>query len=293
MHREARKNETRDAGHVRIRRISRVPNLVSRVSTPTMRLTRIYTPGPLAADTNISLTPSGANHVVRVLRLRVGDEIGVFDGDGNEFRATIESVKGSRVIVRIGETVPTENDSSMHITLIQGVSRGERMDWVVQKATELGVVSIVPVITARSVVKLDRAQSAKKQEHWRSIAIGACEQCGRARIPEIATPISLQEYLRAIPDDSGNGDTPHFASHFEIVLDPTASQSLASMASGNGECPHFRLLIGPEGGLDDDELAAALRAGFISLKLGPRILRTETAAVAAIAVLQAKWGDLR
>ncbi len=264
-----------------------------------MRLNRIYTPSSLVTGADIALTASGANHVARVLRSRVGDVIGIFDGEGHEFCAIIASIKGQQVVVNIGKHVETTNESPLRITLLQGVSRGERMDLVVQKATELGVASIVPVITDRSVVKLDRDQITKKQQHWLNIAIGACEQSGRARLPSVAAPISLSKYL-----ESGNKKAPQFEGHFErvirLVLDPCASRSLSALAadkkSGNGEPPHFELhfelLIGPEGGLDDDEVAAANRAGFASVSLGPRILRTETAAIAALSVLQAKWGDL-
>jgi len=252
-----------------------------------MRLTRIYTPGNLSEGKEVTLTASGANHVARVLRLRVGAGVNVFDGAGREFRATLTTVNGKRVAARIDAAVATESESELGITLIQGVSRSDRMDWVVQKATELGVAAIVPVIAARSVVKLDRSQAAKKQEHWRNIAIGACEQCGRARLPEIALPLSLSQYLGI--GENGNGDTPHL----RFVLDPSATRSLSASEVGNGDCPHFQLLIGPEGGLDDDELAAAGKAGFVSVKLGPRTLRTETAAVVALAVIQARWGDFR
>jgi 16S rRNA (uracil1498-N3)-methyltransferase len=253
-----------------------------------MRLTRIYTPGPLVSGKEIALAPSAANHVARVLRLKADDSIAVFDGNGREFRATIANIKSSRVVVRVTDSISTAIESPLSITLVQGISRGERMDWVVQKAVELGVHTIVPVITTRSVVKLDRGQAAKKREHWHNIAVSACEQCGRNRLPEIAMPIALPKFLDAPQGNGGNEDTPHF----RLVLNPTASQSLITIDTGNAECPHFELLIGPEGGLDDNEIATANQAGFVSVKLGPRILRTETAAIATLAVLQAKWGDL-
>jgi 16S rRNA (uracil1498-N3)-methyltransferase len=242
-----------------------------------MRTPRIFTPGPLAADRDFQLTRSAANHVARVLRARPGDVVDLFDGEGNEFRGRIVDIKGTAVVVRLDTAVANASEPALRITLVQGISRGERMDWVVQKATELGVASIVPVITARSVVKLDRDQAEKKHEHWRSIAIGACEQCGRSRLPEIATSISLTQHLRL----AGSGS-------MRVVLDPEATKSLTSLET----VTTIELLIGPEGGLDDEELAAAKKAGFVSATLGPRILRTETAAVAALAILQSKWGDL-
>src|SRR5262245_37666328 len=143
-----------------------------------MRLTRLFTPGSLAPNQSVTLTQAAANHVARVLRAKVGDAIAVFDGEGTGLLATISSIKGKSVVVTLGEQCSPILESALRITLVQGVSRGERMDWVVQKATELGVQAVVPALTARSVVKLDRKQAAAKCEHWRTIAINACEQCG-------------------------------------------------------------------------------------------------------------------
>ena len=243
-----------------------------------MRITRIHTPGPLATNTEIVLPASGAYHAARVLRLRVGAPLAVFDGQGGEFHAEITHVDGSDVRVRIGARAGTAAESPLHITLVQGISRGERMDWTLQKATELGVGVIAPVITARSVVRLDVKQAAKKHEHWRGIVIGACEQCGRSVLPDIREPVALSEYLRTQPKEG-----------LRLVLNPTAPRSLAGLASMSAK---VKLLIGPEGGLDDDEIERAQQAGFVPVRLGPRILRTETAAVTALSVLQSMWGDL-
>jgi 16S rRNA (uracil1498-N3)-methyltransferase len=243
-----------------------------------MRLTRVFTPGPLANNQTVELTPVAANHVAKVLRARVGEIINVFDGAGHEFRASIQTIKGKSVVVVLGTAVTGTSESPLNIVLTQGISRGERMDWVVQKATELGVAAIVPVITARSVVKLDKQQAAKKYEHWRNIVIGACEQCGRNLLPQLAQPLSLPQHLSSRSDST-----------LRLVLDPTAPQSLSHLQPVRT----IELLIGPEGGLDDDELAGAKHAGFIAVKLGPRVLRTETAAIVALAVLQEKWGDLK
>jgi 16S rRNA (uracil1498-N3)-methyltransferase len=243
-----------------------------------MRLNRIYTPGPLIADSEVALPPSGAYHVARVLRMRAGAPLAVFDGKGNEYHAEIVRADGNQASVRIGAQIVPTAESPLTITLIQGISRSERMDWALQKATELGVNVIAPVITARSVVRLDDKQSAKKQEHWQNIVIGACEQCGRSHVPDVRAPISLRQYLQDHPKDG-----------MRLVLSPTGPSALAGLSSMS---KRVELLIGPEGGLDDEEIDRAQSAGFVPVRLGPRVLRTETAAVTALSVLQAMWGDL-
>ena len=243
-----------------------------------MRLNRIYVPGTLASDNDVALTPGGANHVARVLRMRVGEQLAVFDGHGNEFHAELARIEGNNVTVRIGAQIAGTPQSPLKITLVQGISRGERMDWALQKATELGVNVIAPVITARSVVRLDEKQSAKKREHWQQIVIGACEQSGRSHVPEVLAPISLRQYLQ-----------DHPKSGLRLVLSPTGPSALAGLTSMS---TRVELLIGPEGGLDDEEIERAQAASFVPVRLGPRVLRTETAAVTALTVLQAMWGDL-
>jgi 16S rRNA (uracil1498-N3)-methyltransferase len=243
-----------------------------------MRLNRIYTPSPLASGNDIALTPAGANHVARVLRMRVGETIAVFDGKGGEYRAELVRIEGNHVTVRIGDHIAGTPESPLKITLVQGISRSERMDWALQKATELGVNTIAPVITSRSVVRLDDKQSAKKQEHWTNIVIGACEQSGRSHVPQVLAPISLRQYLQE-----------HRKDGIRLVLSPTGPSALAGLASMS---TRVELLIGPEGGLDDEEIERAENAGFVPVRLGPRVLRTETAAVTALTVLQAMWGDL-
>jgi 16S rRNA (uracil1498-N3)-methyltransferase len=179
----------------------------------------------------------------------------------------------------IGSERPTPPPSRLGITLAQGISRGERMDYAIQKATELGVARIVPLLCERSVVRLDKTQADRKLEHWRGVTIAASEQCGRADLPAIDPPVSLPEYLAARGSPS----------HLSLVLDPAAGACLGQLRD---PMDTVELLIGPEGGLSDAELALALRVGFKGLRLGPRVLRTETAAAAAIAVLQAMHGDL-
>lgn len=248
-----------------------------------MRLTRIYVPTALMPDNEVLLPESGASHLVRVLRLREGASIIVFDGAGREHQAEISRINGHQVSVRVGAQIVGTTESPLHITLVQGVSRGERMDWTLQKATELGVSNIAPVFTTRSVVRLDDKQAEKKLEHWRAVVIGACEQSGRNVVPAVQTPLSLRSYLT-----QSNDGKPKDRMRF--VLSPNAPVSLAGLTNLSGD---VELLIGPEGGLDDDEVILAEQAGFTPVRLGPRVLRTETASVVALSVLQALWGDLR
>lgn len=244
-----------------------------------MRVTRIHAVGPLATGGSIVLPEAGGYHLARVLRLKEGAPLIVFDGTGGEYRASILSVAGSAVRVRLGEFTANGGAPPLRLALVQGISRGERMDWTLQKATELGISSIVPVLAARSVVKLDDRQKQKKHEHWRAVVVSACEQCGRTDIPGVAEPLTLRAFL-ARSRSAG----------LRLALSPDAPDSLAGLA----DVPdHVELLIGPEGGLDDKELTLAGQAGFVLVRLGPRVLRTETAAVVALSVLQAKWGDLR
>ena len=244
-----------------------------------MRLNRIYCGGPLASEATLLLPAAGAYHVARVLRMRAGAPLIVFDGKGNDYQAEISQVDGDAVSVRLGSQMPGIGESPLRITLVQGISRGERMDWTLQKATELGVAAVAPVLTARSVVRLDEKQAEKKQAHWQAIAVGACEQCGRSRIPTVTAPLALRNYFTSVRKEG-----------MRLVLSPAAPGSLAGLASLPSK---VELLIGPEGGLDDEELLAARNAGFMPVRLGPRVLRTETAAVVALTVLQALWGDLQ
>lgn len=261
-----------------------------------MRLNRIYCEGPLTSGAEVSLPVAGAYHVARVLRLREGAPLSVFDGNGNEFKAEIAHVEADKVAVLLGSQTPGTVESPLRVTLAQGVSRSERMDWTLQKATELGVASIVPVLTARSVVRLDDKQAQKKQAHWRGIVVGACEQCGRNQLPEVFAPITLREHFagpvarNAPAAGSGTRDKAGRGHGLRLVLSPYAPGSLAGLTSMPSR---VELLIGPEGGLDDDELIAAQQAGYMPVRLGPRVLRTETAAVVALTVLQALWGDLQ
>jgi 16S rRNA (uracil1498-N3)-methyltransferase len=225
------------------------------------------------------LPESAAYHVARVLRLRPGAPLVAFDGTGYDFRCEIRAVEGDVVRVAVGERTPGLRDSPLGITLVQAVSRSERMDWTLQKATELGVRAIVPVLSARSVVRLDERQAERKLRHWKAIVAGACEQSGRSTLPEVRSPVELGRFLAESPREGQR-----------LVLSPAGPASLAGLAT---TASRVELLIGPEGGLDDHELDAATRAGFNPVRLGPRVLRTETAGIVALTVLQALWGDLQ
>jgi 16S rRNA (uracil1498-N3)-methyltransferase len=244
-----------------------------------MRLTRVFVDSPLIPDADLRLPDAAANHVGRVLRLREGAVIVAFDGSGADYRCEILSVKGDEVRVRVGPRSSGLTESPLRITLVQAVSRGERMDWTLQKATELGVRCIQPVLAARSVVRLDERQADKKLRHWQAIVAGACEQCGRSTLPEVRAPLELRRWLAQSPREGQR-----------LVLSPGSPASLAGLATISSR---VELLIGPEGGLDDVELDAATAAGFAPVRLGPRVLRTETAGIVALAVLQALWGDLQ
>lgn len=243
-----------------------------------MRLTRVHVSGPLAAGGNQTIQGDAANHIARVLRLERGDALVLFDGRGGEYAARIEEFRKGAVIVAVGDRAAVVRESPLSLTLAQGVSRGERMDWVVQKATELGVSRIVPVLTERTVVKLDAKQAERKLLHWQGIATAACEQSGRDRIPAIDAPLALTEFLAGV----GGHAT-------RVLLSPTGSLRIAELARRDGG---IIVLIGPEGGLAETEQQAALAAGFTAVRMGPRVLRTETAAVAALTLLQQQFGDL-
>ena len=244
-----------------------------------MSRTRLFSPVPLSANTDFTLAGDQARYIGRVLRLKPGDEFTIFDGTGGEYPATVATVSKSQVQIKTAAKVEKNAESPLSIHLLQGVSRGERMDFVVQKATELGVQRITPVLTEFSVVKLDSKRAEKRVQHWSNIAISTCEQCGRNILPVIDAPQPLRNW---IGDNLVSANT-------RILLRPDANISLGSATKPEGT---VTLLIGPEGGFSDAEYEQAEIAGFKTAGFGPRILRTETAAIAAIAVLQSLHGDL-
>ena len=243
----------------------------------TKRVPRVYFPGEVTAHGLSDLSPEQSHHVAHVLRLARGDAVVAFDGRGSEYDAVIERLSKSAVTLRMGDAKAVDRESPLQVTLAQGVSTGERMDYTVQKAVELGVYAIQPVVTERSVVRLDSERAARRVAHWRSIAVAACEQCGRNRLPEIHPVTSFAAWL----------GTPR-ADGMRLTLAPDAALRLVDMEPVAGPVV---LLVGPEGGLAPREHADAIAAGFTPARLGPRVLRTETAAVAALAVLQTLWGD--
>ena len=242
-----------------------------------MRTIRIYQPGDYSVGDVVELSPTASQHVGVVLRMQPEDEVILFCGDNRELTACITHVHKKKVIVTIVAEQFVSRESPRAIHLAQAISKGDRMEWVVQKAVELGVASITPIFTTHCVVKLDSERLSKKQAQWQAIAIAACEQSGRNYVPVVHSACSLSEYLHACD------------ATFKLVLHPYAAKSWREGVGATGD---IALLIGPEGGLSDEEVIHAQTHGFVSLCVGPRILRTETAAVAALSVLQAVAGDL-
>lgn len=240
-------------------------------------MTRLFVPMPLLPETLVELPPAAAHRVRAVLRARSGDPLTLFDGTGGEYPAWIRSCTHTRVTVETGALHASERESGLALTLAQGVARGERMDYTLQKAVELGVTRIVPLATTRSQIKLEGERAARRLAHWQGIIIHACEQCGRNRVPAIAAISTLGSFLAT--DDAA----------LRLTLAPGAAHDLRGLLCGQKS---FSLVIGPEGGLADDELAQLAAAGYSAVRLGPRILRTETAALVALTALQVLAGDL-
>jgi 16S rRNA (uracil1498-N3)-methyltransferase len=241
-----------------------------------VRLNRVYVDAVLGEGMRLELPAAAGVHLAKVLRVRSGDELVVFTGDGNEYRASVESVRGNRVAVAVGAGCALDRESPLAVTLVQCMARADRMDVIVQKATELGVARIIPVQSRRGVVRLDAAQAESKAAHWRAIVVNACEQCGRNRLPAVEVPRRLLDYLGALP-----------AEGVRLLLEPGAQARRTAPIGAE-----VTVAIGPEGGLDEEEIEAFRLAGFQTMRLGPRVLRTETAAIAALAYLQGLFGDL-
>jgi 16S rRNA (uracil1498-N3)-methyltransferase len=252
-----------------------------------VRLTRVYVEAALTSGSIVQLPSDTASHLAKVLRARAGDELILFNGDGQEFDGAIEAVRGSRVSASVGNGRPVDRESPLTITLVQCVPRGDRMDFVVQKATELGVACIVPVLSQRSVVRLDKNQAESKALHWRAVAVSACEQCGRNRLPVIEAARPLLTYL----GESAPVEGPRLVFEPESALRANSAAQNYRVAADTA-MRAAQIAIDPEGGFASDELEAFRVAGFTQVGLGPRILRTETAAIAAVVWLQARFGDL-
>lgn len=244
-----------------------------------MRVTRVHVALPLAAGIEIELPENAANHLTRVLRLQVGDACVLFNGDGHDYAAQLIEV-GKRVLrVGVGQGIAIHNESPLRLSLLQGVARGEKMDLILQKATELGVAALQPLYSQRSEVRLEGTRAEKRLAHWRGVVVAACEQSGRARVPEVAAPQPLAQALAALADGS-----------LRLILDPVADASLSRLPVDPSQ--PICLAVGPEGGWSPQDLDQLQAAGFSGVRLGSRVLRTETAGLAAIAALQVLHGDL-
>lgn len=243
----------------------------------TVRPSRIYTAQPLGSVDNIELKGQSGHYLTRVLRLSKGAPIILFNGDGRDYTGEISEIQRQSALVRLVDSQVAGNESVLNITLVQAISRGERMDYSLQKATELGVVRIQPVFSSRVGVHLKEDRIAKRLSHWQGVVVSACEQSGRAVVPEVKKPLSMTEWLAATDVSP------------RLVLDPSADSKLSSILLTVND---VSILIGPEGGLSAVEIEEVKAKGVKAVSLGPRILRTETAGPAAIAVLQAVAGDL-
>ncbi|WP_461483048.1 16S rRNA (uracil(1498)-N(3))-methyltransferase [Porticoccus sp.] len=242
-----------------------------------MREIRVFTDQPLTIGAELTLEDHVARHLGAVLRLKAGDPITLFNGLGGEYPSTLTDCSSKRARARVMDFVTIERESPLQIHLGIGLSRGDRMDWVIQKATEAGVSEITPLFTDRTEVKLKSDRREKKLGHWQQIVASACEQCYRNRLPVIHEPRNLQHWLNEVSSDK------------KLVLHHRSEQSLRQLQDET--CPTVTLLIGPEGGLSPEEIESAIQQDFQPLTLGPRVLRTETAPVVAISILQSIWGD--
>ncbi len=242
-----------------------------------MRTPRFYTNQVLRKNQSVLLEQMPSHHLIRVLRSNPGSTVLLFNGDGCEYQGVYEGNEGKLACVNISSEHKPQRESGLRINIGQGISRGERMDMVMQKSVELGAQAITPLWTSRSQVQLDGKRLAKRLSHWERIIVSACEQSGRTHLPSLAPASNLDEWLNTRTADETC-----------LVLDPNADQVLTDI----DPAPNVTILIGPEGGLEDGEIEKAVSNGFLGVKLGPRILRTETATLAILAAVQTLWGDL-
>jgi 16S rRNA (uracil1498-N3)-methyltransferase len=248
-----------------------------------MRLTRLFIDAELAPGATLALPVAAAQHIARVLRLQPGDELRLFNGDGGEYEARVGLIARSSVSVLVGARHAVNRESPLQVTLLQGIARGEKMDLILQKATELGVAAIRPLMSLRSNVRLSKDNMDRKHGHWLGVMRSACEQSGRNRVPELLPAMRVADALATLQQP------------VRLLLEPEESaQGLRQLVPVTAGAPigPVVLLVGPEGGFDETEIAAAQAAGFRSCRMGPRVLRTETAALAALAALQALAGDM-
>ena len=243
-------------------------------------LARLYHQGELSCHQHVELSPQNSHHLARVLRARVGAPVQLFNGDGKHYDGKLITVDNKRCTVQIESDSPCHTESPVQITLLQGLSRNDRMDTCLQKSTELGVTDVVPVICNRSKYKLDARRQQKKMQHWQQIIVSACEQSGRCVVPHLHEPVSLATALQSLDADE------------KLFLDPGAQTSVAQRLCAE-KASSYSIAIGPESGFDQQEKEHAVQHGFQAVSFGPRTLRTETAGPAAIAVIQALRGDLQ
>jgi len=256
--------------------IPKEPEYKSIYCDPKMRIPRLYFPQLDEHTASLVLPDDVHRHAIQVLRLKQGAELRLFNGRGLEYTAVLEQVAKRKSTVQLTEKISVENESPINITLLQGVSRGERMDYALQKAVELGVNHIIPVMTQRCNVSLSGDRAEKRLAHWQGVIISACEQSGRTLLPTLSNVTQLEEAIQQCDVKCC------------LVLDPMADIGLTSLTNET----EVALLIGPEGGLSEQEINQAVAKGFQAVRMGPRILRTETATVAALSVVQAIWGDI-
>ena len=241
---------------------------------------RFYCPPPIPPSGSFDLPPDAAHHAARVLRLRVGDPVQIFDGLGNERHGVISDLGGKRVVISGITAFDIDRESPLKVLLAQALTSSEKMDWVIQKVTELGVTKFQPLDTERSVARLTVERATKRLEHWQQVAISACEQCGRNVLPQIQAPMDIMSWLQQMRETSVA----------KFILLPEGSVSLQTQARPQGKVV---LLIGAEGGFSEAERDTALHCGFTPIRMGARVLRTETAAIAGVAALQTLWGDFQ
>ena len=243
-------------------------------------MARFHCPPPIPRSGSFELPPDVAHHAARVLRLREGDPVQLFDGHGNEHHGVIAELVGRSVVVSGLSTIEVDRESPLKVLLAQALTSSEKMDWVLQKATELGVTEFQPLATERSVARLTNERAEKRNEHWRQVAISACEQCGRNQLPEIHAPLDIILWLQQMRE------MPF--TKFILLPDGTASLRLQPEPQDK-----IIILVGAEGGFTQAESVAAIQCGFASIRMGSRVLRTETAAIAGLAALQTLWGDFK
>jgi len=242
-----------------------------------VRLTRLYHPHKIECNATIHLEKTASHHLVRVLRTKKNAQVKLFNGDGFEYSAILLENNQKQAVLLVTEKHATNRESALHIVLLQGISRGDRMDTCIQKTTELGIAEIIPVLCERTNISSEPARLEKKLAHRQQIAISACEQSGRCCIPDIKPVTPLDEAMQNI------------SSGFKLVLDPEKGSGLKSLTPASN---NIYLFAGPEGGLTSDEINQVIQTGFLPVQLGPRILRTETAGPACVAAMQTLWGDI-